>query len=248
MEHKIITLPAAHFRKIAREKLKENWLRVMAACLIYTIIMSAMSIVIFLMTQAGRSNVGMLGSLYYLLVYGPAGLGFASYILKFSRGEKPEALEVFSGFERFLPAFFLGFLILLFSALWSLLFLIPGVIAMYRYSMAFYIMHDCPEFEAGRCLDESKKLMIGNKMKLFMLHLSFLGWILAALIAGAVIGGLMGLVFPAFLSESVLYVLSAVVGIVIGTGVVAYMQMATAAFYEELTGKTEQKQNFETFC
>ncbi len=233
MEHKLITQPASYFRKIAWEKLRGNWFRVATACLVYTIIMSAMSFIIYFLSMTGRGQVGMLGTLYYLLVYGPAGLGFAAYILKFSRGEQPDTLEVFSGFEKFFTAFFLGFLILLFSFLWSLLFLIPGIIAMYRYSMAFYVMHDHPEYDAGTCLAKSKMMMVGNKMKLFLLHLSFIGWGILALVLGAVIGGVIGLVVPAQ-AGALLYVLSSVAGILIGSVLVTYMEMATAAFYEEM--------------
>ena len=60
--------------------------------------------------------------------------------------------------------------------LWSLLLIIPGIVAAYRYSMAFYILNDNPEMSAKAALDESKRMMAGYKGKLFCLQLSFIGW------------------------------------------------------------------------
>ena len=72
---------------------------------------------------------------------------------------------------------------------WLLLFIVPGIIAAYRYSMAPYIMAENPTMTAMEAIEESKRLMANNKWRLFCLQLSFIGWyILAALTAG--IGGI----------------------------------------------------------
>lgn len=70
----------------------------------------------------------------------------------------------------------LGLLVYLFLFLWSLLFIIPGIVKYYSYSMAYFIKCDHPEYSATQTIDESRKLMHGNKMKLFALDLSFIGW------------------------------------------------------------------------
>lgn len=76
-------------------------------------------------------------------------------------------------------------LIGIFIFLWSLLLIIPGIIAAYRYSMAFYILNDNPKMGAMDALRESKKMMVGYKGKLFFLSLSFIGWtILSVLTLG----------------------------------------------------------------
>ena len=71
----------------------------------------------------------------------------------------------------------LGVLISLYVFLWSLLLIIPGIVKAYAYSMAYYIKADHPEYTATQAIDESKKIMNGNKMRLFLLDLSFIGWI-----------------------------------------------------------------------
>ena len=64
----------------------------------------------------------------------------------------------------------------LFIWLWSLLFIIPGIIKAYEYRMVPYIMSEDPTKNYKDALAESKKLMAGNKWKTFVLDLSFIGW------------------------------------------------------------------------
>ena len=66
--------------------------------------------------------------------------------------------------------------------LWSLLLIVPGVIAAYRYSQALYILLDDPAKSPIQCLRESKGMMVGHKQELFMLDLSLLGWYLLGMI------------------------------------------------------------------
>ena len=78
-----------------------------------------------------------------------------------------------------------GILVSVFTALWTLLFIIPGIVKACAYSMAFYVKNDRPELSAKEAIDESQRLMDGFKMKFFILQLSFIGWyILGALCFG----------------------------------------------------------------
>ena len=70
----------------------------------------------------------------------------------------------------------LNLLITLKVIAWSLLFVIPGIVAAYRYSMATYIMAENPGMQATEAIERSKALMDGRKGDLFCLDLSFIGW------------------------------------------------------------------------
>ena len=59
---------------------------------------------------------------------------------------------------------------------WMLLFIIPGLIAAYRYSLTSYILAENPEMDANDAITRSKELMKGNKWRLFCLRFSFIGW------------------------------------------------------------------------
>ena len=63
-----------------------------------------------------------------------------------------------------------------FTFLWSLLFVIPGIVKIYSYSMAPFILADNPDFTAREALSKSKKIMNGHKFELFVLQLSFFWW------------------------------------------------------------------------
>ncbi|MBQ4000984.1 MAG: DUF975 family protein [Lachnospiraceae bacterium] len=70
----------------------------------------------------------------------------------------------------------------LFVWLWSLLFVIPGIIKSYSYRMVPYIIKDEPDLSAKEVLQRSKELMRGHKWHTFILDLSFLGWIILAVL------------------------------------------------------------------
>ena len=75
-----------------------------------------------------------------------------------------------------------GLLQSLFVFLWSLLFVIPGVIKSYAYAMTFFIINDNPDISPMDALHESERLMDGHKMELFMLDLSFIFWHLLVIV------------------------------------------------------------------
>lgn len=103
-------------------------------------------------------------------------VGFAIFTLHVSRDEKAEFGNLFDGFGLFFRVLWLGILEGLLIFLWSLLLVVPGIVAAYRYRQALYLLLDHPERSAWQCLRESGALMSGHKWELFVLDLSFLGW------------------------------------------------------------------------
>lgn len=97
------------------------------------------------------------------------------YIALF-KGEGVEIRDAFSGFDDFWAAFKVIFLVGLFTWLWSLLFIIPGIVKAISYSMAPYILAENKGKPALECINESKAMTNGHKMDLFVLGLSFIGW------------------------------------------------------------------------
>lgn len=112
-------------------------------------------------------------------------LGYTQFNLDLIDGREPELNALFSNFHRFGTAFLARFLTNLYALLWTLLLIIPGIMAAYSYAMTPYILIDHPEMTAGEAIARSKELMAGNRWRLFCLHFSFIGWsILAALTLG----------------------------------------------------------------
>lgn len=117
-----------------------------------------------------------------LIIYGFFQLGFISYFLKLSRNEEVEIGELWSKYTLFLPYIVVTVLVCIFTTLWTLLFIIPGIIASLSYSMVYFIILDNPEIGYMDAIKESKEIMNGHKMDLFLLHLSFLGWALLGIL------------------------------------------------------------------
>ena len=101
------------------------------------------------------------------------------------RGMSPEVKDSFSGFDDFFSAFKVTLLVGLYTFLWSLLFIIPGIVKSYAYSMSLLILADNKGKSARECVRESVEMTDGHKGELFVLDLSFIGWyLLTALTCG----------------------------------------------------------------
>ena len=109
-------------------------------------------------------------------------VGFMSYCLCVSRGREAGFDELFAAFGNFLRLLLLQILVGLLVSLWSLLLIVPGIIAAYRYSLAVYIQLDDPDKSPIDCMRESRELTKGWKGQLFLMDLSFLGWFILACI------------------------------------------------------------------
>lgn len=103
-------------------------------------------------------------------------LGYCRFLLNLHDGKETSFRDIFSQTGRFADGFCLAFLKGLFVALWSLLLVIPGIVATYRYAMAPFILAEHPGMRASDAIDASKYMMKGSKMDLFLLDLSFIGW------------------------------------------------------------------------
>lgn len=152
---------------------KNEWLVALAVCFIVSALLSAAS--------------GVLPGIGGLLISGPLTYGMQYAFLKQARDGQPMQIkDVFRGFtDDFGGTLLIGLLTALFTALWSLLFVIPGIVKFYAYSQAMYVKADYPDYDWKACVDASIQLMNGHKMDLFILDLSFIGWyILGALCLG----------------------------------------------------------------
>lgn len=103
-------------------------------------------------------------------------LGYAQYLLKQQDRAECDVKYLFSQFHRFGQGFLQMFLRGLYIFLWSLLFIIPGIVKAYSYAMTPFIMAENPNLTANEAISASKEMMYGHKLELFLLELSFIGW------------------------------------------------------------------------
>lgn len=124
---------------------------------------------------------GILGFAAFL-IGGVLQIGYADFLLKQHDGKETNFRDLFSKFDFFGTGFAQQFLRELYVILWTLLFIIPGIIKGYSYAMTPFILAEHPQLTASQAIALSKDLMDGHKGELFVLDLSFFGWaILAAL-------------------------------------------------------------------
>lgn len=184
------------------------------------------------MSQSAEKISAMSG-VYTFLVTGAFTLGLTMFFISLFRRKEADPAQVFSGFEYFFKALGLSFMVGLFTALWTLLFVVPGIIAAIRYSQAFFILADDPSKGIMECIDESKWLMKGNKAKYFCMCLSFIGWII---LTSVVIGIISGIVTLPFGGGAFASILVGILSVLFASPVNAYMTTTEAAFYDILKG------------
>ena len=119
-----------------------------------------------------------------ILITVPLTYGLKKSFLDLVMGRSELNIEsLFSGFKSYGDIVSLGFMTWLLTFLWSLLFIIPGIIKSYAYSQAYYVKAEHPEYNWRQCLDESEEMMRGYKFSYFILQLSFIGWIIVGALA-----------------------------------------------------------------
>jgi len=124
----------------------------------------------------GFRPIGVLLALILSLLQPVLETGFISYCMKINRKQDTEVKDIFNGFLFLAKIILILIITSVLIFLWSLLLIIPGIVAIYKYKLAYYILLDDPKKTALQCITESKQMMSGHKLDLFLIELSFLGW------------------------------------------------------------------------
>lgn len=117
-------------------------------------------------------------NLVSFLIAGPLAISLSGFFLRFLRGEQPSLASVFACFHFYGRALAASFRKWIFIFLWSLLLVIPGIVKAYSYMMIPYIVSDCPNIGAKKAMQTSMRMTQGFKGDLFVMQLSFIGWLL----------------------------------------------------------------------
>ena len=132
-------------------------------------------------------SVGIIALLLKIFLFNPLSVGCFGFFVE--NHEEPARLEVLKkGFGNYGNVFFTLFLRDLFLLLWTLLFIIPGVIKAYSYRMVPYILAEDPTLSPTECISRSKEMMSGHKWEAFMLDLSFIGWYILEILTLGLVG------------------------------------------------------------
>ncbi len=103
-------------------------------------------------------------------------VGYAKYNLRLVSRLEASFDNLFAYFSHWQTMVAASFLRMLYTLLWTLLLIIPGIVASYSYAMIPYILAENPDLTASEAISQSKALMEGKRMDLFCLELTFIGW------------------------------------------------------------------------
>ncbi len=198
---------------------------------------------VFLAVFLGVALVFLVWAIVMLVIGGATTLGFAKYNLNLVDDKDPKLKDIFSQYDRLGTGFGMQFFRMLFITLWSLLLVIPGIIATYSYSMTAYILCENPQMTAREAIKKSKELMKGNRWRLFCLEISFIGWDLLAVLAIVLVTVMfmptmfvMAAGSAAFTVAIVVWIIVIIaVSVVVGMLLSPYITVSTAVFYREIT-------------
>jgi len=151
----------------SRESLRGKWGIAILTFFIYTLLTTTPG------STRSHGTFFTLSSILTLVLAGPLTLGAAIFSLSISRGKEGMLEQLFQGFNNFSTAFITYLLVLIYVLLWTLLIIIPGIIAALSYSMTFYILADNPLIKPQDAINKSKAMMNGYKLKLFYLCFRF---------------------------------------------------------------------------
>lgn len=198
----------AEIKELAKQKIKGNKWKIWKPLLIIMVVSSLLSGI----AGAIGGKIGTILNLIFSIITTIFSTGYLFYLLKFVRGENLDMSDIIECVkEKWLTIFLTTLLVGIFVALWSILFVIPGIIAAFSYAMATYIVVDS-DSEAMDAIKQSKEMMKGHKWEYFVFILSFIGW---EMLATLTLGILYIWLFP-------------------------YMAVATTLFYENLNGRGAQ--------
>ena len=192
----------SELRAASRTTLSGNWM------------MAALATLVYLLIAGGVSSIPVAGSVLAIIVAYPLAYGFAILFLDLFREGKPIDIgKLFDGFKDFGRVWGTLILVAVYTILWTCLLIIPGIVKSYSYALTPFILKDEPELRYNAAIEKSMRMMNGYKMKLFLLDLSFIGWMILSILTLGI-----GLLF-----------------------LQPYMKTARAAFYEDLKAELSDR-------
>lgn len=221
-------------RQETRELMRGKWLEGAMIALIYMAVAALITYVTSGNPDESDLNKWLLSLAAQLLasivILYPLQVGFAMVWLKLARtGNGPELKALFGGFTRRYHKSAMGTLLLMqiYTVLWTLLLIVPGIIKSIEYAMTPFIVADEPELGCNEAIEKSMAMMRGKRWQFFKIILGMIGWIILAMIPCAALS--------IYVSEALAIPLLLVV---ICALLLPYYQTVFAKFY--LTVKEEE--------
>ncbi|KXY18295.1 DUF975 family protein [Bacillus sp. FSL K6-0067] len=165
--------------------LKGKWVLAVGTTLLLYIINGVIFSIFNTIWGVKETQESLIVEISVMIIMGPLILGVYYLILNAVRKKTIRIGHIFRWFQdlnKFVEAFLIYLLVKIYIWLWTLLFIIPGIIKSFSYSMTYFIINDHPEYSMNQAITESRRMMDGHKIEYFLLCLSFIGWFLLSVI------------------------------------------------------------------
>ncbi|MGL5682901.1 MAG: DUF975 family protein [Marinifilaceae bacterium] len=185
-----ITIACREIRRYAKATLANHWYYLFCTSCVYILIIGVCIIkpLASCFKQTDIFSIELLLCVLSLVFIFPAlQYGYQIYFLNICRGENMTLRNLFDGFRNYIHVTLTYVLMSIYILLWSILLVVPGIIKIFSYALTIYIMKDYG-IRYNQAIELSIKMMRGNKWKLFLLCLSFTGWVLFAVLTVFVVG------------------------------------------------------------
>jgi uncharacterized membrane protein len=156
---------------LAKAHLRGNWDITASIFLMYMVIIFVLGV------------IPVMGWIAGFLIAGPLLVGLHIIFLSVVRDITISPGQLFEGFYVFTNCLVAYILTVVFISLWSLLLIVPGIIAAFSYSMTYFILADNHQLDGREAIRQSKTMMAGNKWKLSGLVGRFTGWFLLGILS-----------------------------------------------------------------
>jgi uncharacterized membrane protein len=147
--------------ELANDSLKGRWWLAIGTYLLFGLIFNVLK------------NIPIAGTIFLNLIMGSLLLGLAIFSLSIARNEEARIEQLFQGFNRFGTNLVAYFLIAFFILLWTLILIIPGIMAALSYALTYFIIADDDSISAIDAMNKSEQMMYGYKLQLFVLCMMF---------------------------------------------------------------------------
>ena len=166
----------SELKQNAKDQLKNNWGVVIGVIIVCTLISCIPNLLVDLEVESIVISISI--PIITMVITGPIAIGQSKFFINLANRSNPRFSDLWYGFNNILRAIGITLLVGIIVLIGTILLIIPGIILSFMYSQVYYIMAENPDMSIIDCLKESARIMKGHKMELFVLELSFIGWIL----------------------------------------------------------------------
>lgn len=166
----------SELKQNAKNQLKNNWGLAIGIIIVCTLISCIPNLLVEINDES--LAIAIIIPIITLVITGPLTIGQCKFFINLANRSNPKFSDLWYGFNNILKAIGVTLLVGIIVSIGTILLIIPGIILSFMYSQVYYIMTENPEMSIIDCLKESSRIMKGHKMDLFVLELSFLGWVI----------------------------------------------------------------------